>query len=181
MYTRVCLLESFLSWGLLKCWLSLSEPGPETPQPLACFFEMHSFVNVRFKNQNLLMQQDSEWPNCILFFFFFLEPASFIWCVFTFSTQFLSGWWTVLRELTPKKVYFSLLGIIHWLNICSAIVKRCDWSCTNASNYLLSYIFEISFSLCVVLSSLLGLSVRIFLTLPQTPWCPFLDLLLFST
>lgn len=66
----------------------------------------------------------------------------FLYDVFLhFYTQFLSGWWTVLRELT-KKVYFILLGIIHWLSQQTLLSNDeetyvTDW-CT-ISNYLLSY------------------------------------------
>lgn len=67
----------------------------------------------------------------------------FLYDVFLhFYTQFLSGWWTVLRELT-KKVYFILLGIIHWLTEQTLLSNGEETyvtdSCTDISNYLLSY------------------------------------------
>lgn len=67
----------------------------------------------------------------------------FLYDVFVqFYTQFLSGWWTVLRELT-KKVYFILLGIIHWLTQQTLLSNGKETyvtnSCTDISNYLLSY------------------------------------------
>lgn len=60
------------------------------------------------------MQQDREWPN--RFFFFYLQPASFyMMCFYIFHTIPLRMM-DCSQGINRQKVYFSLLGIIHWLN-----------------------------------------------------------------
>lgn len=101
--------------------------------------------------------------------FFCLELAFFkkIWCVFTFSTQFLSGWWTLLRELTKKKKCI----LVFWesstdsTNICSAIVKRhvTDHVLMLATTSWVTHLIFLFLFVCFVWSSLLGLSVAVIL------------------
>lgn len=80
----------------------------------------------KIKSQQCSMtEKKSEWPNHIrstAHAQIFMENNIFLYDVFfTFYTQFLSGWWTVLRELTKKKkcILFFWESSTDWLNkIC---------------------------------------------------------------
>lgn len=114
----------------------------------------------------------------------------FLYDVFLhFYTQFLSGWWTVLRELTKKSVFYSfgnhpLTDSTNsvkqwWRDICNwfhvLILATTSWVIHSRAFLFVLYIFW--WACMINCRSLLYWGVRSSLVLPQTPWSSFPDLM----
>lgn len=113
-------------------------------------------------------------------------PSFCMMYFFTFYTQFLSGWWTVLRELTKKSVFYSFGN--HPLTDSTKSGEE-----TNVTDHVLilattSWVIHscaFLFVLCIFFNELVWLTVGRSCTevwefvLPQTPWSSFPELLFF--
>lgn len=123
------------------------------------FSQMYSFLNVcalKGKKSNLLTmqhnrttQRKSEWPNhkrSTAHAKISMEKKNrhlFVQCIFYILHIIPLRMMNCSQGINQKKVYFILLGIIHWLTQQKPVKQWqrdvCNWSCTDISNYLLSY------------------------------------------
>lgn len=142
-----CLLSSLFQIRGTYCWKRIRAVVVVVVILFFLFNVQCIWMCACVKDQISTMQHDrdkkrrSEWPNHRRSTAHARNSMETSFYMMYFYTQFLSGWWTVLRELT-KKVYFILLGIIHWLSQQTLLSNDeetyvTDW-CT-ISNYLLSY------------------------------------------